>query len=87
MKIFPTFHNQPTKAFPAFYKLKTHHCVHKKRVLFEPHISEAMIPYFFNIFLLAMLEDRGSTVVKVLCYKSEGHRFDSKWFHWNFSLT
>ena len=32
--------------------------------------------------------DRGSTVVKVLCYKSEGHYlFDSRWCHWNFSLT
>ena len=31
--------------------------------------------------------DRGSTMVKVLCYKSEGRWFDSRWFHWNFSLT
>ena len=25
--------------------------------------------------------------VKVLCYKSEGRWFDSRWSHWNFSLT
>jgi hypothetical protein len=31
--------------------------------------------------------DRGGTVVKVLCYKSEGCWFDFKWCHWNFSLT
>jgi len=31
--------------------------------------------------------DRGSTVIKVLCYKSEGRWFDSIWCHWNFSLT
>ena len=31
--------------------------------------------------------DRGGTVVKVLCYKSEGRWFDSRWCHWNFSLT
>jgi len=31
--------------------------------------------------------DRGSTVVKALCYKSEGRRLDSKLCHWNFSLT
>ena len=31
--------------------------------------------------------DRGSTVVKVLFYKSEGRWFDSRWCHWNFSLT
>jgi len=29
--------------------------------------------------------DRGSTVVKVLCYKSEGCWFDPSWCHWNFS--
>jgi hypothetical protein len=26
----------------------------------------------------------GGTVVKVLCYKSEGRWFDSRWCHWNF---
>ena len=31
--------------------------------------------------------DRGSAVVKVLCYKLEGRRFDPSWCHWNFSLT
>jgi hypothetical protein len=30
---------------------------------------------------------RGVTVVKVLCYKSEGRWFDSRRCHWNFSLT
>jgi hypothetical protein len=30
--------------------------------------------------------DRGGTVVKVLCYKSEGRWFDSRWCHWNSSL-
>jgi hypothetical protein len=28
-----------------------------------------------------------SAVVKVLCYKLEGRRFDPSWCHWNFSLT
>ena len=27
--------------------------------------------------------DRGGTVIKVLCYKSEGRWFDSNWCHWN----
>ena len=31
--------------------------------------------------------DGGGTVVKVLFYKSEGGWFDSRWCHWNFSLT
>ena len=30
---------------------------------------------------------RGGTVVKVLCYVSEGRWFDPSWCHWNFSLT
>ena len=28
--------------------------------------------------------DRGGTVVKVLCYKSEGRWFDSSWCQWIF---
>ena len=28
--------------------------------------------------------DRGSTVVNVLCYKSEGRWFDPSWCHWIF---
>ena len=34
-----------------------------------------------------LISDRGGIVVKVLCYKSEGRLFDSRWCHWNFSLT
>ena len=29
---------------------------------------------------------RGSTVVRVLCYESEGRWFDPSWCHWNVSL-
>ena len=36
---------------------------------------------------LPSILDRGSTVVKVLCYKSEGRWFNPSWCHWNFSLT
>ena len=31
--------------------------------------------------------DRGGTVVKVRCYKSEGRWFDPRWCQWNFLLT
>ena len=37
--------------------------------------------------VLISAEDRGGTVVKVLCYKSEGRCFDPRWYHWNFPLT
>jgi hypothetical protein len=30
--------------------------------------------------------DRGSTVSKILRYKSEGRWFDPRWCHWNFSV-
>ena len=30
--------------------------------------------------------DRGSAVVKVLCYKSEGCWFDPSWYQWIFYL-
>jgi hypothetical protein len=33
------------------------------------------------IFTIMPAGDRGSTVVKVLRYKSEGRWFDSKWCH------
>jgi hypothetical protein len=26
-------------------------------------------------------------LVETLCYKLEGHRFNSRWLHWDFSLT
>jgi len=38
-------------------------------------------------FVPTKMVDRGSTVVKVLCYKSEDRWFDPNWCHWNFSLT
>ena len=30
---------------------------------------------------------RGGIVVKALRYKPAGHGFDSRWCHWNFSVT
>ena len=43
----------------------------------------------FLVFIIGKLNsgDRGGTVVKVLCYKSEGRWFDSRWCYWYFSLT
>ena len=37
--------------------------------------------------LVSYSGDRGGTVVKLLCYGSEGRLFDPSWCHWNFSLT
>jgi hypothetical protein len=38
------------------------------------------------VLLYIIIGDRGGTVVKVLCYKSECRWFDSRWCRWNFSL-
>ena len=35
--------------------------------------------------VLSVCWNRGSTVIKVMCYKSEGCWFDPSWCHWNFS--
>ena len=41
-----------------------------------------------EIFLvLISVGDRVGTVVKLLRYSLEGRWFDSRWCHWNFSLT
>ena len=37
--------------------------------------------YYFN------LGARGGVVVKALHYKPAGRGFDSRWCHWNFSVT
>jgi hypothetical protein len=38
--------------------------------------------YFAVVFVA-----RSGAVVEALRYKPEGRRFDSRWCHWNFSLT
>ena len=42
-----------------------------------------------NINTAYRLKVRGAVVelVKALFYKPEGRGFDSRWCHWNFSLT
>ena len=47
--------------------------------------SQMLKHYLYNNTISTW--DRGGTVVKVLCYKSEGRWFDSRWCNWNFSLT
>jgi len=47
------------------------------------HISKN----FAKCFVLNSARARGGTVVEALRYKSEGRVFNSRWCHWNFSLT
>jgi hypothetical protein len=68
----------------------------------SPHIFFNLLSATSNLFFLTLrylvptrkirsvniyYGERGGTVVKVLCYKSEGRWFDSRWGRWNFSLT
>ena len=52
-------------------------------------ILAGVIPFglLTSFALLLYYEDRHCTVIKVLCYKSEGRWFDPRWCQWNFSLT
>ena len=38
----------------------------------------------YYVSILWVSGDRGSTLVKVLCYNSEGHLFDPSWHQWIF---
>ena len=41
----------------------------------------------FNLSYTSLEGLAVAQLVEVLRYKSEGRRFDSRWCHWNFSLT
>jgi len=60
-------------------------------IIFTHHICSRVLESRVNVsrfgLVCALLGDRGGTVVKVLCYKSEGRWFNSRWCHWNFSLA
>jgi hypothetical protein len=44
--------------------------------------------YKYIIFkTMILLGAHGGVVVKALCYKPAGRGFDSRWYHWNFSVT
>ena len=62
-----------------------------KRLLYVPPGGVPKLPHFaarcVYDFPIIRTGDRGSTVVKALCYKSEFGWFDSRWCHWNFPLT
>ena len=49
-------------------------------------VSGAVGPIYGSLGVKRLRSGRGSTVVKVLRYKSEGRWFGPSWCHWNFSL-
>ena len=59
--------------------------------LFSNPVMSHMIPaQYVSIYFLKTYFILGHAVaqlVEALRYKSEGRAFDSRWCHWNFSLT
>jgi hypothetical protein len=47
-------------------------------------VRSAHIVFMYFVFLR---RTRGGAVVEALRYKPEGRKIDSRWCHWNFSLT
>ena len=48
------------------------------------HLQGDMREKIIKLLYYSLWGDRGSTVVKVLCYKSEGRWFDPSWCQWIF---
>ena len=52
--------------------------------LYVGTVEKIFLLFYFSYYIV--VGDRGSTVVKVLCYKSEGRWFDPSWCQWNFFI-
>jgi predicted RNA methylase len=51
------------------------------------HIKMFIANQLYQDFIRKKYGERGGAVVEALRYKPEGRGFDSRWCHWNFSLT
>jgi hypothetical protein len=64
-------------------------------VKFQEHKQFFLFIHYFFIFsacelftrMQLVFGARGGVVVKALRYKPAGRGFDSRWCHWNFSVT
>jgi hypothetical protein len=54
---------------------------------FMPRNRQANVSLSVYIYIYTYKGDRGSTVFRVLRFKSEGRWFDPRCCHWTFSLT
>jgi hypothetical protein len=74
----------------------------KKVTAFSAHLNDKMAPTQADAYKRTAMQQyvlwcigsahaqygaRGGIVVKALCYKLAGRRFDFRWCHWNFSVT
>jgi hypothetical protein len=51
------------------------------------NFSMCLVSFEFTLSTLRWTSYVVAELVEALRYKPEGHGFDSRWFHWNFSLT
>ena len=70
----------------GLYVFQPIHTNHRRTICTSLKVQKPL-QSVISSFPLEVERDRGSSVVKVLCHKSEGRWFDSSWCHWNFSLT
>jgi len=81
-----------TVDFTLLVKFRHFYVVHIDNILCNRLIWAYKFKYVFILLPIIIMVKvkvgyRSSTVVKVLCYKSEGRWFDPSWCHWNFSLS
>jgi len=61
-------------------------CIRTQRYITEC-LEDEGVKFLRNCCTVHQFGDAVVNLFEVLRYKSEDYGFDSRWFHWNFSLT
>ena len=77
----PYCHPWPAQFYNIFLRSLIHGTILEKHTHTHTHTHT-----YIYIYIYIKHGNRGGTVVKVLCYKSEGRWLDPRWCHWNFSV-
>jgi len=59
----------------------------RKNLRKETGLDVYVCIYMYMCTYMYMYWARGGVVIKALRYKPKGRGFDSRWCHWNFSVT
>ena len=68
------------QSFSCVNKSSYHNCSHST-IIFKSTAPKILLRHWKH------MGTRGGVVVKALHYKPIGRGFDSRWCHWNFSVT
>jgi hypothetical protein len=81
---------QQTHPHELFQKI----CGQANRAITKKTKNQVFIYIYVHIYIyiyicvcVCVYGARGGIVVKALSYKPSGRGFDSRWYHWNFSVT